>query len=86
MKVINGIYGAGEDVENHCRPNVNNRDEYRSLSVSGNVLPCLSRCLQARRQHGHGKSARPLPLPILCFNKNGPTQTESGRFTSQRRR
>ena len=30
-----GIEGARKDVENHRRPNVNNRDEYRHPSVPG---------------------------------------------------
>ncbi len=32
-----GIEGARKDVENHRRPNVNNRDEYRHPNVPGNV-------------------------------------------------
>lgn len=32
-----GIEGARKDVENHRRPNVNNRDEYRHPNVSGPV-------------------------------------------------
>jgi len=32
-----GIDGARKDVENHRRPNVNNRDEYRHPNVPGNV-------------------------------------------------
>ncbi len=30
-----GIEGARKDIENHRRPNVNNRDEYRHPSVPG---------------------------------------------------
>ena len=32
-----GIVGAERDVQNHRRPNVNNRDEYRHPNVPGNV-------------------------------------------------
>lgn len=32
-----GIIGAQRDVQNHRRPNVNNRDEYRRPNVPGNV-------------------------------------------------
>jgi len=32
-----GIVGAQRDVQNHRRPNVNNRDEYRRPNVPGNV-------------------------------------------------
>ena len=32
-----GIEGARKDIENHRRPNVNNRDEYRHPNVPGNV-------------------------------------------------
>lgn len=32
-----GIEGARKDIENHRRPNVKNRDEYRHPNVPGNV-------------------------------------------------
>ncbi|NYF78445.1 hypothetical protein [Granulicella arctica] len=32
-----GIEGARKDIENHRRPNVNNRDEFRHPNVPGNV-------------------------------------------------
>lgn len=32
-----GIEGARKDIENHRRPNVNNRDEYRNPNVPRNV-------------------------------------------------
>jgi hypothetical protein len=32
-----GIEGARKDIENHRRPNANNRDEYRHPNVPGNV-------------------------------------------------
>jgi ribosome modulation factor len=32
-----GIEGARKDIENHRRPNVNNRDEFRNPSVPRNV-------------------------------------------------
>lgn len=32
-----GIRGAQKDVENHRRPNVNNRDEFRHPNIPGNV-------------------------------------------------
>jgi len=32
-----GIQGAQRDMENHRRPNVNNRDEFRHPNVPGNV-------------------------------------------------